>query len=202
MIIADVIQGSPEWLALKAGVPSASNFDKIVTTKGVRSKSAENYLYQLAGERITGIREEGFQSQAMVKGIETEEEAVKLYELIRDIETEKVGVCYPNEEKSCLASPDRLIKGKSEGLLELKCPLIHTHVKYLLDNDKMKTEYWQQVQGQMYVTGLPWCDLMSYFPGLKPLVLRVDRDEAFIKALEFELNLFVKELEIVVSKIK
>ena len=201
MIKVDIEQGTPEWFALKAGVPSASNFDKIVTTKGIRSKSAEKYLYQLAGERITGIREEGYQNAAMLRGIEMEQEAVNLYELARGVETEKVGIIYLNEQKTVLCSPDRLIQGKSMGLLEVKCPLIQTHVGYLV-NGKLDTEYFQQVQGQMYVTGAEWCDLFSYFPGIKPLIIRIVRDETFISALDKELKIFCKQLEDVVAKIK
>ena len=202
MIKIDVEQGSQEWLDLKAGVPSASNFDKIVKMNGDRSKSAEKYIYQLAGERITGIREEGYQNAAMLRGIEMEEEAVNAYELFRDVDTEKVGIAYKNDTKSFLCSPDRLIKGDSEGLLEIKCPEIQTHVQYLLDSTKLEKEYFQQVQGQMFITDLQWCDLMSYYPGLKPVVLRVERDETFIAALQHELILLCAELEEVVKKIQ
>ena len=115
MITVNVEQGTPEWLALKAGVPSASNFDKIVTTKGEPSKQAGKYLYQLAGERITGKREDGFQSSAMARGIEMESEAVALYELMREVETTTVGVCYKDEKKSFLCSPDRFVQDKRLG---------------------------------------------------------------------------------------
>jgi len=117
------------------------------------------------------------------------------------VETEKVGICYPDDKKACLCSPDRLIRGKSGGLLEIKCPQIQTHVGYLL-NGKLETEYFQQVQGQMFITGMAWCDLMSYFPGLKPLIIRVERNEVFISALEFELKLFCAELEKITEKIR
>lgn len=201
MITVDVTQNSPEWFALKAGVPSTSSFDKIVTTKGVRSKSAEKYLHQLAGERITGIREEGYMNDAMRRGIELEPEAVKLYELITRAKTEEVGVCYQNEDKRFLTSPDRLIPGGYDGLLEIKCPLIQTHVKYLLDN-KLPTDYFQQIQGQIFVTGAKYVDFMSYFPGLKPLIIRAQPDKEFLDKLKAEMDLFCTQLEDVVEKIK
>jgi len=201
MIKIDVEQGTQEWLNLKAGVPSASNFDKIVKMNGERSKSAEKYMYQLAGERITGIRESGFQSDAMKKGVETEEEAVNAYEASRSVNTEIVGLCYKDEEKTILCSPDRLICD-SKGLLEIKCPLITTQVGYLLNPESLKKAYFQQVQGQMFVTGYEYCDLMAYYPGLKAVIIRVESDPAFVAALSFELNLFGKELQIIVDKIK
>ena len=203
MIISNVKQGSEEWLSEKAGKPSTSDFSCIITSTGKQSTQREKYLNQLAAERITGKRDEGFTSKAMERGIEVEAEAVLFYEGVYDMKTEVAGVCYKNEEKSCLASPDRLVYdklGSIVGLLEIKCPLNYTHVKYLLDG-KLPTAYFQQVQGQLYVTGLEWCDFMSYYAGLKPLVVRVKRDVGFIARLDFELQMFNTDLNRIVKKI-
>jgi len=198
IIIDNIEQGSLEWFKLKAGKPSASSFDKIVTTKGEPSKSRKSYLYKLAGEKVTGFRSEGFQSDAMLHGIETEQEAVNMYELQTGVECEKVGVVYKDEERKFLCSPDRIV---GDGILEVKCPQIATHVEYLLGN-KLPTKYFQQVQGQLFITGAEWCDFMSYYQGLKPLIVRVTRDETFISALNSELNRFCFELDKIVEEIK
>lgn len=199
MLTLEVEQKSPEWYAARCGIPSSSNFDKIITTSGEPSKQRLKYMYQLAGERVTGKSEESFQSQAMLRGVETEAEGRSFYEMLNDVKIEQVGVCYQDEKKLCAASPDGLIK--KDGLFELKCPLVHTHVGYLLDS-KLPTEYIQQVQGQLYVTGRKWVDFVSYYPGLKPLVVRVKRDEKFISALDSEMVRFVKELEELTEKIR
>ena len=81
MIALELQQQTPEWFAARCGVPSASNFDKIVTTKGEPSKQAQKYLWQLAGERVTGKQEESFTSGHMQRGIELEAEARQFYEL-------------------------------------------------------------------------------------------------------------------------
>lgn len=198
MIPIDVQQGSDEWLAVRCGVPSASNFDKLLTTKGEPSKQAQKYLYQLAAEKVSGIKEESFQSSAMAKGIETEAEAVDFYELTQGVEVQTVGFCL-HESKLFGCSPDRLVG--DEGLLEVKCPLPHTHVEYLLENN-LEKDYFQQVQGQLLVTGRKWCDLISYSRGLKPLIVRVVRDEKFLKALEIELEIFCKKLEETIGRIQ
>ena len=41
MIIEDFEQGSPEWFAARVGIPSASIFDKLITSKGVLSTSRQ-----------------------------------------------------------------------------------------------------------------------------------------------------------------
>jgi len=198
MITIDCQQGSAEWLAVRAGIPSASNFDKLITTKGEPSKQAQKYLYSLAAEKVSGIKEESFQSQAMLKGIENEGEAVAYYELTQGVEVQEVGfVLHESRRFGC--SPDRLVG--AEGLLEVKCPLPSSHVSYLLENN-LYQDYLQQVQGQLLVTGRKWCDLISYSRGLRPLIVRVERDEKFLKALESYLETFCNDLEKIVEKIK
>lgn len=198
MIILDIPQQSPEWFKERAGRPSASCFDQIVTSRGEPSKSAQKYMYQLAGERITGIKTETFQSEAMKRGVELEAEARAYFELVYDVEIKQVGICYPDEQKRYACSPDGLTDTFG---LEIKCPLIHTHVQYLLD-DKLPTDYIQQVQGGMYVTGLDRWFFMSYYPGLPPLIKEVKLDEDFGFKLSAQLDMFCNQLEKVTDKLR
>jgi putative phage-type endonuclease len=199
IIIDDITQGSPEWLSAICGNVGASNVDKIITTKGERSKQREDFMYQLAGERITGKREETFQSQAMQNGIEREAAARTLFEMIYGVEVRQVGIVYKDEWKLCHASPDGLIKGNAG--LEIKNPMVKTAVKYLL-NKKLPTEYFCQIQMSLYVTEVDLWYFMSNYEGLPPLILECHRDEAFIKKLEAELNQFNEELLGIVERLK
>lgn len=199
MKILDVVQNSPEWFTARCGIPTASNFDKIITAKGEPSKQRTKYLYQLAGERITCKSEETYQNANMLRGIEMEDEARKLYEVITGGTVVKVGLCITEGKTIYAASPDGLFK--DDGAVEIKCPLISTHVAYLL-NGGLVEDYFQQLQGQLLVTGRKWVEIMSYYPGLKPLLVPVNRDEKFIKALKVELELFCSELDDVTNKIK
>lgn len=199
MLALQIEQGSAEWHAAKVGVPSASNFDKIITTKGEPSKQAEKYLWRLAGERVSGRSEDAYQNAAMQRGVEMEAEAREFYELTHDVQVERVGIVYPNEDKKYACSPDSLVG--ADGGLEIKCPLISTHVGYLL-NGSLPAEYFQQVQGNLLVTGRNWWDFLSYFPGLKPLLIRVTRDEKFIKSLSVELEMFCVKLNETIERIK
>jgi hypothetical protein len=196
MKIIDCVQGTPEWHSVRCGVPTASEFDKIITTTGTPSKQRQKYLYQLAGETITGIPEESYQNMAMQRGKEMEAEARKLYELITGQEVTQVGFCLA-DGYGC--SPDGLVG--NDGLLDIKCPTLAVHVGYLLEN-KFQIDYFQQVQGQLLVTKRKWVDFMSYFPGIKPFIIRVNRDEKFISALKNELYIFCSELKPIVAKIR
>lgn len=198
MKIIDCVQGSKEWLAARCGIPSSSNFDKLITSKGEPSKQREKYMYQLAAEAITGCKEESFQSAAMTRGIEMEAEARQFYELTRNVEVEQVGFCL-DDSGLFGASPDGLIE--DDGLIEIKSPQSQTCVSYLLKGG-LDVDYFQQTQGQLLVTGRKYVDLISYYPLLRPLVIRVVRDEKFLKALRVELEVFCKELKEIIEKIK
>jgi putative phage-type endonuclease len=193
MIIIDTIeQGTPEWLALKAGKPSTSNFDKIIKNDGKPSKQSTKYAYQLLGEKLLGYIPETYTNRAMERGNELEAEAREFYQFTNDVEVNQVAVVYKDEEKDFLASPDGLVG--NDGLVEIKCPLLPTHIEYLLKNE-LPAKYFQQVQGQLFVTDRKWVDFISYYPSIKPLIVRVERDEKFIQLLEVELSLFCKELK-------
>ena len=193
----DCVQGTPEWFAIRCGIPTASNFDKIITTKGDPSKQRTKYLWQLAGEYVAGKSDETYQNAAMIRGVEIEPEARTYYEITNGVEVEKVGFCLA--EGGYGASPDSFVG--NDGGLEIKCPMISTHVGYLLDGT-LPTDYFQQVQGNLLVTGRVWWDFCSYYPNIKPFVIRARRDEVFIKKLSIELEIFVQELKSVVAKLK
>lgn len=198
-LIINIEQGSPEWFFACCGNVGASNIDKIITTKGEPSKSKLDYMMTLAAERITGKREEGFTSLAMLNGIEREAAARALFELAHGVEVQKVGLIYKDDRKLCHCSPDGLI-GDSAGL-ELKNPMSKTHVKYLLSG-KLPSEYFCQVQFSLYVSEREKWFFVSCYEGIKPLILEVGRDEKWIEQCEIELNAFNNELAEMVEKLK
>jgi len=54
MIVHDVDQNTDEWFQLRLGIPSASEFDKLITSSGSRSKQLDAYANRLVAERLTG----------------------------------------------------------------------------------------------------------------------------------------------------
>jgi hypothetical protein len=196
MITSMFTQGSSEWKKLRLGIPTASSFDEILTSKGEPSKQARDYMYRLAGERVSGQGEEGYTNAAMQRGIDLEPEAIQAYELIKEVKVERVGFCYEENKWGC--SPDGLVG--DDGMIQIKCPSMAVHVSYLIDN-KLPTKYFQQVQGEMFVTGRKWSDFISYFGGLKILIVRVYRDEIFISKLKENLETFCENLEKTIKEI-
>lgn len=197
MIVVDCQQNTPDWDKIRCGVPSASQFDRIVTTTGARSKQREKYLYELAGERITGERKEGYKNAAMERGHEREAESRATYEFITGNKVNTVGFCFFDENKLFGCSPDGLI-GEPGGF-ETKDTLPHIQIERL-ENGWSGMEHFQQVQGGLLVTGRQWWDLVSYSRGIQPIIVRFERDEDFIKKLQIELILFSNDLNTIVKK--
>ena len=198
MIIVNCEQGTQEWFDCRYGIPTGSNFDKIITSTGKQSTQAQKYMYKLAGERILGHAEESYKNDAMLRGNELEEEARLFYEIYTGNTVEKVGFCYYDDLKQYGCSPDGLIG--DFGCLEIKCPTLPVHVEYL-EKGTIPTKYIPQVQGHLYITGRKWCDFLSYYPNLPPLLVRVDRDSAFIAQLNIEITCFCENLHQLTKKI-
>ncbi len=198
-IINECEQGGEQWFAEKLGKPSASRFSEIITTTGTPSKSKEGYLYELAAETISGISAIGYKNANMQEGNDRESESRALYELIHDVEVEQVGVIYRDDFKLFLCSPDGLVN--RERGLEMKNVLPKTQVKYLLAGT-LPTDYLQQVQGSLYITGYDRWDFLAYSPGLPPFILEVRRDEAWIPKLETALYEFAEDLRKMVERLR
>lgn len=197
MIVEYFEQGSPQWFSARAGIPTASCFDQIITTKGEPSKQAQKYLYKLAGEAITGQPEESHTNAAMERGKVLEAEARALYEFHTGNAVEQVGIVYSDERKLWSCCPDGMMENKG---LEIKCPSMATHVSYLLGK-KLPTDYFQQVHGSMFVTGFGQWDFLSYYPGLPQLLITVERDEGWCKKFEDQLVSFCNRLKEVKKEI-
>lgn len=186
----DIEQGSSEWFAIRAGIPTASCFDKVLSPTGKISTQASGYANSLLAEIMTGGAVQQWEgNQWTERGNELEAEAILFYEMQKGIETEEVGFV-TNHGIGC--SPDRFVG--DDGLLEIKCPKASTQIKYLLE-DKLEAKYIPQIQGQLYVTGRKWCDWLAYSDELPSIIIRVERDEQYITSLSGALQKLLTAIE-------
>lgn len=196
-------QGTPEWLRERAGCATASRFaDVCAKIKSGEAATRRKYRLQLVTERLTGNPVQGYINAAMQWGIDTEPEARMAYEAERGVIVEETGFAKHPAIPWCGASPDGLID--DDGLVEFKCPESTTHLEWL-EAGKAPAEHVPQIQGQMWITGRQWCDFVSYDPrfpgGLKLFVVRVPRDEDYIKGLEKEVIEFLAGVEEVIQRL-
>lgn len=191
-----VLQGSPEWFQQRLGRVTASRVaDVVAKTKSGYSTSRENYMVELALERITGQRQEAYTNDAMRWGTDNEPLARAAYEAKTGELVEEVGmIAHPNIAMSG-ALPDGLIG--VDGLLEIKCPNSATHIK-TIRTGKPDAKYITQMAWQMACTDRKWCDFVSFDPrmpeGLQLFTVRVMRDDKLISELETEVESFLVEV--------
>jgi len=194
MIIHNVEQNSLEWFQVRAGIPTASMFSSLVTSKGEPSKSLAGYALTLAGEKYAGKPLDSFQGNFHTeRGTLLEPDARSTYEFTQGVEVEQIGFI-TDDDLTHGASPDGLIG--SDGMSEIKCIKAENHIKAILyykKNGRCPTDYVQQTQGQMMIAEREWCDLVFYHPELPMLVIRQERDEEFIKKLQAQISLVLSE---------
>ena len=197
-IFHDVAQYSDEYDRLRIGIPTSSNFHKIITPQGKPSKQWREYACVLIAERILQQKIEFYNSPAMERGLIVEAEAADWYEFDHDVTVQKVGfITDDNHIVGC--SPDRLVG--EEGLLEIKAPLPHTQVEYWISGE-VSERFRPQLQGQLYISQRSWVDILCWHEVLPKIVMRVEPDEKFIKALDRELQIFNLFVERVMEKIR
>ena len=195
MIIHNFEQYSPEWWAIRQGIPTASCASNIITAaKGDLSVSCRNYINELLAEK-KGLGDPPMEpTDWMKRGTELEPEARRFFTFETGLQTQEVGIVL-NDNGTAGASADALIPNQDQTLfdemtadewhvppgviragLEIKCPKPSTHIGYLL-NPGLPNTYKQQVHFSLAVSGLDLWYWMSYHPELDPVIIQVERDE-------------------------
>lgn len=195
MKIHNVVQHSTAWMKLRAGIPTASEFHRLVTPKWKirEGDGPHTYLCEKLAEKWTGMplmQTQGF--GAIEQGTILEEEALPWFELTTNQTVQRVGFITSDDGRmGC--SPDGLL-GETGGI-EIKCPQPQTHVGYLLDG-VVPDEYLAQVHGSMLVTGRAEWNFLSYRRNFPMLLLTIKRDEQIQKVMRAALNGFLERFDI------
>src|SRR5664279_5721337 len=168
MILHKIEQHSEAWFVSRCGRVTGTCFKALIASE--TTATYKDLITDIACEIITGRQQESNYSNAnMEHGTETEPKARKEYEIIFDCDVKEVGFVTPDEDHKYHewigVSPDGILS--DNGLLEIKCPMMKTHLGYI-EAKKLPSEYRYQVQGQLFVTGYDYCDFMSYVEGMKP----------------------------------
>ncbi len=202
MKVIDAVQGTPEWLAARAGRVTASMISNVLMkpeTAGFR-----DYQAQLVAEILTGKPQgSDYTNVHMQFGSDTEPLARSAYEAETGFSVDEVGLCiHPTIERAG-ASPDGLVGNSGE--VEIKCPKVSTHLAYLLAG-VVPAAYRNQMMWQMAVTGRDWCDFVSFRPDLPEhlqlFIVRFKRDPARILELETAVVAFLDTVDKMLSQLK
>ena len=197
LIILDCEQGSEEWLKARLGIPTATGFENIVTASGKKSSAQIKYMAELIEGSILGLSQSAVKSHFMERGNQLEPQARMAYEFETGNDVIQVGGVYLDESKSAMVSPDGLIPALKKGL-EIKCPKMSTHIRYLLEGG-VPSEYVIQVQANLWVTGYDTWDFVSYCPEYQKQTLFIytaQRDPKLMKAFDEHIPQFLKSLDV------
>jgi hypothetical protein len=176
-------QGTPEWLAARCGIVTASVVGQLITPKTVKP-AANDYSRALAvtltAERITGHVEPIHENSDMLRGTLDEPFARDKYAehfapvtelgfMVRDDWGFRIGY-----------SPDGLVG--DDGLIEIKSRRQKKHLATILA-DEVPLENMAQCQAGLLVSGREWIDYVSFCSGMPLYVKRVEPDPKWQAAI-------------------
>ena len=206
MLLIECDQGTPEWLAARAGVITASEFETAISRltrasgdkkAGDPSGASERYAHDKAIERISG-KAYGEPPKAWIldRGHEMERLARVAYESRHAEFASEAGVAL-TDDRMFGYSTDGFVG--DDGLIEIKCPIDSVKIATMLRTGDV-SEYIHQIQGGMWITGRKWCDFIMYVPDLESVgrdlyVRRIHRDDDFIDEMVSKLLAFNRRVE-------
>lgn len=179
IVYADIAQGSEEWAKLRCGRPTASEFHRIISPKGESNPATWHaYAVELIAESIRPDEVQWSGNRHTERGNELEPEARAMLSERIGLPVEQVGFV-TRDDGIVGCSPDGMVPRQNGGWLsgaEIKCPSAKVHVETVLE-DAMPAKHRVQVHGSMAVCELDWWYFVSYCPGMKPLIKRIQRDK-------------------------
>lgn len=193
----DIWQGSLEWEQKRSQFVTASEMSALVSPTGEirKGKMPHTLLMEKVACFWTGGPLPSAQFWDGEQGNFLEEYARPAFTLETGLEVETVGFI-ENGRIGC--SPDGLI-GDGEGL-EIKCPRLDTHIKYLLAGI-VPEDYVIQVQASLAVTGFKTWKFFSFRRGMPPLILTAPRIEAIQDAIQQAVYDFISKLDKALEKL-
>jgi hypothetical protein len=189
-VFTELEQGTPEWLAARCGIVTASVVGQLITAKTVKpavNDYSRGLTATLVAERITGHVEPMQVSGPMLRGqldepyardaySEHHAPAIEIGFMVKDFGRYKIGY-----------SPDGLVG--DDGLIEIKSRAQKKHLQTILA-DEVPLENLAQCQAGLLVSGRKWLDYVSYCGGMPLYVKRVLPDPKWFHAIFLAVEAF------------
>ncbi len=176
-MLIDIMQGSPEWRALRKTKITATDAPCILGDNPWKTKK------QLLEEKL-GPDIEDMKNARMQRGIDLEPLARNFFHFMKSVEV------FPQVivKEWAMASLDGM-SACGKYMVEIKCPGPHAHSK-AVRSGIVPYYYFAQLQHQLYVTDMHYMYYLS-FDGEDGVILEVKRDEAYIgRMIEEELKFY------------
>jgi len=180
----DIIQGTDEWHRLRCGIITAISCPALIMEKKT-NKGYQDLVKRIAYERHTGELAESWGGNKWTeRGKEFEPLAREAFEFETFQKVTEVGFI-GNDKIGC--SPDGLIG--ENGMIEIKCLGWSAHMD-LLKSMKVPTDYYNQMQFQLYVSGREYNIFYAWYPHpkIKCLKINITPDLLLFKRIEKALS--------------
>jgi len=176
IIHPEILQGSREWLEMRAGKFTASEAAPFMINSGKVADTARQKLIDKKLAEWAGEFEDSFQNDAMKRGNALEPIARQQYRAMLGLPCVEVGfISHDTLPLGC--SPDDVVLSRPleegdgasviakclMGGAEIKAPQGNTQIRYLREK-VLPEEYKFQVHQCMAITGAPWWDFFSFCP--------------------------------------
>lgn len=193
MIEVHCQQYSDPWWLVRRGLPTASEFHRIITpAKADYAESkADTYIAELIATAI-GWKKDSFETEDTARGRTLEDQALRWLKFQHGIQTRKVGFCLTDDQEKG-SSPDAMVVGTPKPV-EVKAPDLHTLIGWKMEGG-LPEKHRAQCHGHMIVTGADACIFIGYtvHPSIDNMLIEVKRD-AYTAKLEAALQRFTKRL--------
>ena len=193
----EAAQGTPNWHAARRGHLTGSRMADVlaVLKSGKPAQARIDYMMEVVNERLTGIAETRFVTQAMQDGTMREPIARAEYEIITGRDVREAGFILHPEIGFFGATPDGFV-GK-DGLLEIKSPTRKTYLRWLSDG-VVPAEHKPQMIAEAVCAQREWVDFVAYHPDFgerKLFVRRFTPTPAERQMVEEEAQRFLEEVD-------
>ena len=193
--------GDKFWHNARIESVGGTGLSKIITNKKLeRSDSRPDYLLKKAGGIISRDVEPTYQNWPMKWGHKYEPEAREVFEMALGLKVDTCAMIFADEQKCWHVSPDGHNEKERFGL-EIKCPQLK-EFKKTVSHNKVPTKHNLQCQSGLALTGWDHWWFISFFPGLKPFIKKVERDEETIKIIKVEVKLFLRDLHNLINELR
>lgn len=181
------------WFKCRLGVITASSISGVLAKTG--SAARDGIMAELIAEIATGSPGEPVSAKALQHGIDNEPFAIESYSFATGEIVNQIPFVYRDETMRCGCSPDGVTEKKT---IECKAPWnTRYHIEAIVDG-RIKKEYQEQVQFQMWVCGTESVDFVSFDPRMLKhnfFMTTVERSDLFMKKFDDAIPQFIMEMD-------
>ncbi len=192
----DIEQNTPEWLALRRGIITASNISKILTPAKLEITKSTGYLYDFCRQTLDTMPYGDFSTRHTDRGHIEETRALQDYHKKHGDNFGVMRRCgfvlNDNHGFKIGCSPDVLVG--DDGGVQVKSFTPNVQFGNIVE-DKIERDHILQTQMELFVSERKWWDILYQSSGTVQMRTRVTPDAAIQEKIKEACSAFYKRVE-------